>query len=162
MGLDVNDSDDAEWLDLAVQLATASVSSGGGPFGAVIVGDGALVSTGQNRVTLDADPTAHAEVVAIRTACSTLGNPWLAGYTLYSSCEPCPLCVAATLWARLERVVYAADRDAAARGGFDDREFYELFDKPRFEWSMRVEQHSIPTANEPFEAWLAHEERAEY
>ena len=123
------DADDAVWLRRAVELATVNVRHGGGPFGAVIVRGDALVSTGQNRVTLDTDPTAHAEVVAIRSAAGVLRNFSLAGCTLYASCEPCPLCMAAALWARLDRVVYAADRTDAARGGFDDQEFYELFDE---------------------------------
>ena len=155
-------SDDATWLTHAVELATSSVAHGGGPFGAVIVRGDALVSTGQNRVTRDLDPTAHAEVVAIRSACGVLGDFSLAGCTLYTSCEPCPLCVAAALWSRLDRVVYAADRDDAARGGFDDRAFYELFDKPRSEWSMAVTAHPLPDGFAPFEAWLAKEDRVEY
>ena len=96
----------------------------------MIVRGDELVSSGQNRVTRDLDPTAHAEVVAIRSACSVLGDFSLAGCTLFTSCEPCPLCLSASLWARLDRVVYAADRDDAARGGFDDRAFYDLFEQP--------------------------------
>jgi guanine deaminase len=109
----------------AVDLAVANVAAGGGPFGAVIVQNGAEVAVGINRVTLDRDPTAHAEVVAIRSTCGALRDFSLVGCTLYSSCEPCPLCVSAALWARLDRVVYAADRNDAARGGFDDRAFYD-------------------------------------
>lgn len=155
-------TDDATWLARAVDLATANVAGGGGPFGAVIVRGDELVSTGQNRVTRDNDPTAHAEVVAIRSACSVLGDFSLAGCTLYTSCEPCPLCVSAALWARLDRVVFAADRDDAARGGFDDREFYELFERPRAEWSMRVSAHPLPTGFAPFDAWLAKADRVRY
>ncbi len=105
----------------------ANVDEGGGPFGAVVVKDGELVAIGQNRVTRDLDPTAHAEVLAIRSACAELGDFALTGCSLYASCEPCPLCVSAALWSRVDRVVYAADRDDAARGGFDDRAFYDLF-----------------------------------
>ena len=105
--------------------ATANVADGGGPFGAVIVRDGELLGEGENRVTRDHDPTAHAEVVAIRRSCAAVGDFSLAGSTLYTSCEPCPLCMSAALWARVDRVVYAADRHDAARGGFDDREFYD-------------------------------------
>ncbi len=155
-------SDDATWLARAVELATANVGQGGGPFGAVIVRGDSLVSTGQNRVTRDLDPTAHAEVVAIRSACSLLGDFSLAGCALYASCEPCPLCVSAALWSRLDRVVYAADRDDAARGGFDDRAFYELLDKPRSEWPMPVSAHPLPAGFAPFEAWLAKEDRIRY
>jgi len=155
-------TDETTWLAHAVDLAMANVAGGGGPFGAVIVRGDELVSTGQNRVTRDNDPTAHAEVVAIRSACSVLGDFSLAGCTLYSSCEPCPLCVSAALWARLDRVVYAADRHDAARGGFDDREFYELFERPRAEWSMAVSAHPLPAGFAPFEAWLARTDRVRY
>ena len=155
-------SDDHDWLAHAIALATSSVGDGGGPFGALIVRDGALVAAGQNRVTRDLDPTAHAEVVAIRAACATLGTFELGGCVLYTSCEPCPLCLSASLWARLDRVVFAADRHDAARGGFDDRAFYELFDRPRAEWALPVENLRPDTATAPFEAWLAHETRTAY
>jgi guanine deaminase len=154
--------DDATWLAHAVELATANVTHGGGPFGAVIVRGDELVSSGQNQVTRDLDPTAHAEVVAIRSACSVLGDFSLAGCTLYTSCEPCPLCISAALWARLDRVVYAADRDDAARGGFDDRAFYELFERPRAEWDMGVESHPLSDGFAPFAAWLEKEDRVRY
>lgn len=155
-------TDDATWLARAVDLATANVAHGGGPFGAVIVRGDELVSSGENRVTRDLDPTAHAEVVAIRSACSVLGDFVLAGCTLYTSCEPCPLCLSAALWSRLDRVVYAADRDDAARGGFDDRAFYELFERPRSEWPMTVSAHPLPDGFAPFSAWLAKEDRVRY
>ncbi|BBX87414.1 nucleoside deaminase [Mycolicibacterium aubagnense] len=153
---------DAKWLAVAIDLATANVEAGGGPFGAVIVGAGELVSTGQNRVTHDIDPTAHAEVMAIRAACRQVGNHSLAGYTLYSSCEPCPLCLSATLWARIDRIVFAADRHDAAVGGFDDRAFYELFDKPRHEWDVPVQQHRLDQAFLPFLTWLGNSDRVQY
>jgi len=153
---------DDTWLAHALDLAVANVADGGGPFGAVIVRDGVLLSTGQNRVTRDNDPTAHAEVMAIRAACQATGDFSLAGMTLYTSCEPCPLCVAASLWARLDRVVYAADRDDAARGGFDDREFYELFSRDRATWPTLVHpgEHADPFA--PFDAWLSKSDRVDY
>ncbi len=150
------------WLARAVELATTNVAAGGGPFGAVIVRDGAVVAEGQNRVTRDLDPTAHAEVMAIRAACTSLATFELTGCTLYTSCEPCPLCVSASLWARLDRVVYAADRDDAARGGFDDRAFYELFERPRSQWTMAVTHVATADAAAPFDAWLAHEGRTAY
>lgn len=158
----VPSGEDRAWLHRAVDLATASVTDGGGPFGAVVVRGDTLVATGQNRVTRDLDPTAHAEVVAIRAACRSLGDFSLAGCTLFTSCEPCPLCVSAALWARLDRVVFAADRDDAARGGFDDRAFYQLFEQPRSEWSMPVESARTPDATRPFDTWLAHEARTTY
>ncbi|WP_284534409.1 nucleoside deaminase [Nocardioides sp. T2.26MG-1] len=96
---------DDHWLSRAVELAVENVAAGGGPFGAVIVHDGTLVAEGQNRVTRDLDPTAHAEVSAIRRACASLRVFSLVGCVLYTSCEPCPLCLTASLWARLDRVV---------------------------------------------------------
>lgn len=155
-------ADDAAWLAHAIDLAAANVADGGGPFGAVIVREGAVVAAGQNRVTRDLDPTAHAEVVAIRAACTTLGDFSLTGCTLYTSCEPCPLCLSAALWARIDRVVFAADRDDAARGGFDDREFYDLFATPREAWSMSVDNLRPTNAAAPFDTWLAHETRTAY
>lgn len=153
---------DEEWLARTIELATANVAAGGGPFGALIVRDGGLIAEGQNRVTATLDPTAHAEVVAIRAACLAVGDFSLAGSTLYTSCEPCPLCLSAALWARVDRVVYAADRDDAARGGFDDREFYDLFARDRSTWHVTIDAVRPENAAAPFEAWLAHEHRTDY
>lgn len=153
---------DQHWLARAVDLAVANVADGGGPFGAVVVRDGELVATGQNRVTRDLDPTAHAEVTAIRAACQALGTFALDGCTLYASCEPCPLCLTASLWARLDRVVYAADRHDAARGGFDDLAFYELLERDRATWPMPVVTAGLDNAGAPFEAWLGRPDRTHY
>ena len=153
---------DARWLARAIELATLNVADAGGPFGAVIVRDGELIAEGQNRVTASLDPTAHAEVTAIRAACQAVGDFSLAGMTLYTSCEPCPLCLSAALWARLDRVVFAADRHDAARGGFDDLEFYELFARDRATWGMAVDAVRPANAPEPFDAWLALEARTDY
>jgi guanine deaminase len=153
---------DATWLARAVELAVANVAEGGGPFGALVVGGGELLATGQNRVTRDNDPTAHAEVQAIRAACRTIGDFSLTGCVLYTSCEPCPLCVSAALWARLDRVVYAADRHDAARGGFDDRDFYDLFTRDRDAWPTRVESLAHEASFTPFEAWLGKTDRTPY
>lgn len=154
--------EDRIWLAHAVELAVANVGAGGGPFGALLVGNGQVVSTGQNRVTRDLDPTAHAEVVAIRAAAQSTGSFVLSGLTLYTSCEPCPLCVSAALWARVDRVVYAADRNDAARGGFDDRAFYDLLGQDRATWPTRVESHPTDDATAPFEAWLNQADRIHY
>ena len=153
---------DAKWLARAIELATLNVANAGGPFGAVIVRDGELIAEGQNRVTAALDPTAHAEVTAIRAACQAIGDFSLAGMTLYTSCEPCPLCLSASLWARLDRVVFAADRHVAARGGFDDLEFYELFARDRSTWGMAVDEVPTQNAPEPFDAWLELEGRTDY
>ena len=153
---------DSEYLARSIQLAVENVANAGGPFGALIVRDGVVLAEGQNRVTSTLDPTAHAEVTAIRAACQAVGDFSLAGATLYTSCEPCPLCLSAALWARIDRVVFAADRDDAAAGGFDDREFYELFSRPRSEWDVRIDAVRPANATAPFDAWLKLEGRTDY
>ncbi|WP_336157607.1 nucleoside deaminase [Amycolatopsis sp. VC5-11] len=150
------------WLAECVRIAEKNVADGGGPFGALVVRDGEIVATGVNRVTPSLDPTAHAEVVAIRAACQALGTFSLAGCVLVSSCEPCPMCLASSLWARVDRVLYTADRDDAARAGFDDRAFYELFENPRETWQTPVSRVSTPEAFAPFSAWLNRSDRIEY
>lgn len=159
---DIRSTTDAVWLDRAIELAVENVAAGGGPFGAVIVAGDELVAIGQNRVTRDLDPTAHAEVQAIRAACREVGDFSLTGHTLYTSCEPCPLCVSASLWARLDRVVFAADRDDAARGGFDDRAFYDLFAVDRATWPTQVVELRPDHAPAPFDAWLSNVARTAY
>jgi guanine deaminase len=153
---------DHDWLEQAVANAAKNVAEGGGPFGALIVMDNQLVSTGVNRVTRDMDPTAHAEVTAIRAACRVRGDFHIPGAVLYTSCEPCPLCMASALWARVSRVVYAADRNDAARGGFDDREFYDLFARDRSTWDTKVEELRLEDSTLPFDTWLAKPDRVEY
>lgn len=143
------------WLDRAVDLATANVAGGGGPFGAVVVRGGVMIGEGANRVTADLDPTAHAEVVAIRAACRRVESFSLAGATLYASCEPCPLCLSASLWARVDAVVHAADSAAAARAGFDDDDFRGLFhpEADTERWPLRLQHHPTARSEEPFDAW---------
>ncbi len=155
---------DERWLSRAVELATQNVAEGGGPFGAVVVAaDGTLLGEGTNRVTRDLDPSAHAEVTAIRAACAAIGDFSLARATLFTSCEPCPMCLATALWSRVDRVVFAADRHDAARGGFDDRAFYEMFDRDPATWEApTVSAHRLPTSAAPFDAWLAAEDRTDY
>lgn len=155
-------SQDALFLARAIELAVENVANAGGPFGALIVRDGRVLAEGQNRVTATLDPTAHAEVVAIRAACQIAKSFSLEGATLYTSCEPCPLCLSAALWARIDRVVFAADRNDAAAGGFDDREFYELFARSRDTWNVSIEALRPENAAAPFEAWLALEARTDY
>jgi tRNA(Arg) A34 adenosine deaminase TadA len=125
MSLDNILPDDFALLREAIALARAGAAAGvGGPFGAVVAIGGRIVGTGQNRVTSTNDPTAHAEVVAIRAACSALGRFHLKGATLYTSCEPCPMCLAASYWAHVDRIVYSCTRDDAAAIGFDDAFLY--------------------------------------
>jgi tRNA(Arg) A34 adenosine deaminase TadA len=152
----------ARLLAEAVRLATENVANGGGPFGALVVRGGQILGTGVNRVTVDLDPSAHAEVTAIRDACRRLRRYSLAGCELVSSCEPCPMCLATALWSRLDKVTYAADRFAAARGGFDDLAFYRLFDTPRHEWPVPVRDAHTEGASAPFDAWTAKVDRTHY
>ena len=151
-----------KWLRQCVDLAAQNVADGGGPFGALIVHEGIVISTGVNQVTPTLDPTAHAEVVEIRRACKALNTFRLDNCLLVSSCEPCPMCLSSALWARVSRVVYAADRHDAAKAGFDDLAFYELFEQPRDTWSLPVAQMSEVDGYIPFAAWLDRPDRVEY
>ncbi len=150
------------WLARAIDLARENVDSGGGPFGAVVVRADEVIATGTNLVTATLDPTAHAEVVAIRNACAAVGDFRLTGCVLVSSCEPCPLCLAASLWARVDAVVFAADREDAAVAGFDDRAFYDLFAAPRETWQLRVSQVPHASRLAPFTAWEERTDRLRY
>lgn len=153
---------EAKLLDEAVRLAIDSVKHGGGPFGALVVRDGEVLATGTNEVTKSLDPTAHAEVVAIRRACQVIGDFRLTGCTLICSCEPCPLCLSAALWARIDRVVYAADRHDAAAAGFDDSALYELFTQPREEWKLSVRQVRTGFEAGPFVEWENNPDKVDY
>ena len=144
-----------EFLRRAIALATENVTSGrGGPFGAVIVRDGKIVGEGANSVTASNDPTAHGEVNAIRAAAKALGTFALTGCELYTSCEPCPMCLAASHWARLDAVYYGASAADAARAGFDDAFLYDEFKKDQQERSMREVQLLKDEAWESFAAWI--------
>lgn len=151
------------FLREAIQLAREGMTSGqGGPFGSVIVRDGVIVGKGCNKVTSTNDPTAHAEVVAIRDACQNLGTFQLDGCTLYASCEPCPMCLGAIYWARPSRIVYAAFHTDAAGAGFDDQFIYEEIDKPREERHIPMHQLLRDEANTVFEEWVALGKRIPY
>lgn len=149
-------------MNQAIELAAASVRAGGGPFAALVVKDGAVVATGVNQVVRAGDPTAHAEIVAIREACRALGTFQLAVCDVYASCEPCPMCLGALYWARPARIFFAATRDDAAAAGFDDAQIYrEILTPP--------ERRSIPTlhlphesAARPFAEWLAKPDKTRY
>ncbi|GAB5080724.1 nucleoside deaminase [Arthrobacter sp. AD-310] len=156
-----SDHQSERYLRHAVELATRNVGDGGGPFGAVVVTPDGNVYEGVNRVTRDNDPTAHAEVVAIRAAAAAQATFNLEGAVLYASCEPCPLCLASALWARIGRVYFAADRHGAAAAGFDDALFYEYFGGTRPEL-MPVTRDDIATSDAPFHAWEANAQRTEY
>jgi len=159
---DRQDIDQAtHYLEQAVQLAVRNVADGGGPFGALVVTRDGRIFEGTNRVTRDNDPTAHAEVVAIRTAAAATANFDLGGAVLYTSCEPCPLCLSAALWARIDRVYFAADRHGAAAAGFDDAVFYDYFNGTRPEL-LPVAHTAIPASDAPFDAWRSNAERTNY
>jgi guanine deaminase len=146
----------------ALALACESVASGGGPFGAVVVRGGEIVAEGVNRVTVWNDPTAHAEIVALRAACAVLGDFSLRGCEIYTSCEPCPMCLGAAHWARLDRIHFAATRHHAARAGFDDAVLYQEFVLPSDERATPIRRVLADEAEAPFEAWIRHAARAHY
>lgn len=156
---------DADHLRRAVELATASATGTGGPFGALVVAADGRVFEGVNRVTAELDPSAHAEVVAIRRACRDLGTFDLSGAVLYTSCEPCPMCLATALWARVDRIWYAADRHDAADAGFDDALFFRYFEGSAADRAiMPVERLEVLEARsvDPFVAWNGNPDRIEY
>ena len=147
----------------AISLAEDNASSGnGGPFGAVIVKDGKVVAEGSNTVTVDNDPTAHAEVNAIRRACAVLGTFDLSGCELYTSCEPCPMCLAACYWAHISRVYYAAGRDDAAAAGFDDDMIYVEVAKPFDERKLPFIQLLPEEGLRPFLLWRSNPDKVRY
>jgi guanine deaminase len=138
----------------AVRLSREGMADGrGGPFGAVVVRDGEIISRGANRVVRSHDPTAHAEVVAIRGACEALGTHVLEGCEIYSSCEPCPMCMAAIYWSRIERVWYAGTHADATDAGFDDSLIYEQIKLPVEARSLPMIQRMRDAALEVFDEW---------
>ena len=156
-------SQDEYFIREAIHAAEQGMNSDeGGPFGCVIVRDGVIVGRGNNRVTSTNDPTAHAEVVAIRDACRQLGHFQLDGCTLYTSCEPCPMCLGAIYWARPDRIVYAATRHDAAYAGFSDEFIYTEFDKPFDSRCIPIEQLLRDEAMNVFEKWRAKADKIVY
>ena len=147
----------------AIDLATANVTSGrGGPFGAVIVRGGEIVATGVNLVTASNDPTAHAEVTAIRRAAAELGTFQLSGCELYSSCEPCPMCLAAAYWAHIETIFFGNSAADAARAGFGDAVLYKEVALPHRDRSLPITQLLGEEAWASFAAWQASPNKIEY
>jgi tRNA(Arg) A34 adenosine deaminase TadA len=152
-----------EFMQQAIALATENVTSGrGGPFGAVIVKDGKVVATGANQVTATNDPTAHAEVTAIRNACAELGTFSLDGCEVYTSCEPCPMCLAAIYWARCGKIYYGNSAADAAKVGFDDAKFYEELKRPHAERELPIAQLLPEEAWTSFEEWEKSPFKVEY
>ncbi len=146
----------------AIRLSEQSCASGGGPFGAVIVKDGEIVAGSSNSVTIENDPTAHAEVSCIRKACKALGTFNLEGCTIYTSCEPCPMCLGAIYWAHLDRIYYANDRKDAAGIDFDDNFIYEEFAKEIPDRRTKMIQLLRTEGLKAFKMWKEKEDKTEY
>ena len=140
-------------MDTAIKLAADNVDNEGGPFGAVIVKDNEIIARGTNRVTSTNDPTAHAEVQAIREACSKLKTFDLSGCEIYTSCEPCPMCFSAIYWAHIDKVYYAADHEDAANAGFDDAFIYNEIKCDREDRSVPFVRLNSEKGSLPFDKW---------
>lgn len=150
------------FLQVAIQLSLDSVAAGGGPFGAVVAREGVIVGRGSNQVTGRNDPTAHAEIVAIRDACSALETFQLSECELYTTCEPCPMCLGAVLWARLDRVWYGCTREEAAAAGFDDSAFYDEIAKSISARKIPMRQLLAEESRAAFEAWRTAPHKTRY
>ncbi|MBR1889483.1 MAG: nucleoside deaminase [Alloprevotella sp.] len=153
---------DKQFMREAIRLANESVRTGGGPFGAVVVKDGEIVAESSNSVTRDNDCTAHAEVNAIRKACRKLNTFDLSGCDIYSSCEPCPMCLGAIYWAHIERIFFAANRKDAAEGGFADDFIYEELEKPVEERSTPIIPLLRDEGQQTFVLWKNTSDKIEY
>ena len=151
----------SRFLKEAINVACENLESGGGPFGAIVVKDGSIVGRGGNVVTKDNDPTAHAEVTAIRDACKNLGTFQLDGCIIYSSCEPCPMCLGAIYWARPTHVYYAMNKDDAAKIGFDDAFIYDEIAKVENERLIPFVRLDLDDQR-PFEQWKSKSDKVEY
>ena len=154
--------EDARFMKMAIDLSVENVEQGGGPFGAVIVRDGEVISTGCNRVVPNNDPTAHAEVTAIRAACTKLGNFKLDGCTIYTSCEPCPMCLSALYWAGIERICYGNTKQDAKDINFDDSFIYDELDLDYDQRSIRCEHFMRDEALLAFRRWSEKADKVEY
>jgi guanine deaminase len=155
-------SNDLAFMRRAIELSAQSGKTDEGPFGAVVVKDGRIVGEGVNRVVPSGDPTAHAEVVAIRNACAALGTHVLEGAVLYTSCEPCPMCLGAAWWARVGEIVYANDRVDAAAIGFDDDAIYEEVSAPLHARKLPLRRLGADEALAVFKAWFEKPDKVPY
>lgn len=158
----VQEEQKQRFMRKAIALSTESVAQGGGPFGAVIVRDGRILATGTNRVVPGCDPTAHAEVTAIREAARKLGSFDLSGCEIYTSCEPCPMCLGAIYWARIERMYYGNDKQDAGKIGFDDSFIYDEMRLDRSARKLPSQQLLRDEAFRAFEQWEAKEDKTRY
>ncbi|MFP9112359.1 nucleoside deaminase [Flavobacterium sp. RHBU_3] len=146
----------------AIKKAEDNVALGGGPFGAVIVKDNKIVAIGNNRVTLTNDPTAHAEVTAIREACTALGTFDLSGCEIYTSCEPCPMCLSAIYWARIGKIYYGNTKTDAKNIGFDDSFIYDEIEKSTAERTIPAVQFMPEEAIKAFKLWQEKDDKVRY
>jgi len=156
-------SEDKKFIQQTIALAAENVRTGkGGPFAALVVKNGEVIAAGTNLVTANNDPTAHAEITAIRNACRQLGSFQLEDCILYSSCEPCPMCLGAIYWARPKRLVFAADKQQAADAGFDDAFIYKELELPNTARSLQTFQMTEDNDNLPFTLWKETENKRAY
>lgn len=155
-------AEDREFMRRAIDLSIENIDTGGGPFGAVIVRDGKLIASGTNRVVPNNDPTAHAEVVAIRNACRELETFDLSGCTVYTSCEPCPMCLSALYWAGVERICYANTKRDAAAISFDDSYIYNQLRLDYDRRTIHCEHFMRDEALEAFRKWSEKLDKVEY
>lgn len=155
-------AEDSKFMDMAIRLSEENIENGGGPFGAVIVRDGEVIATGANRVVPCNDPTAHAEIIAIRKACTKLGTFKLTGCTIYSSCEPCPMCLSALYWAGVQRICYGNTKDDAKAINFDDSFIYDQLELNYEERSIKCEHFKHEEALKVFRKWEEKEDKREY
>lgn len=154
--------EDQKFMQMAIELSIENIDSGGGPFGAIIVRNGELIAKGANRVVPNNDPTAHAEVVAIRNACQKLHTFDLRGCTVYTSCEPCPMCLSALYWAGIERICYANTKRDAAAIEFDDSFIYDQLRLDYDRRSIHCEHFMRSEALEAFVKWQNKTDKIEY
>ena len=151
-----------EFMKRAIELSVESVNNGGGPFGSVIVKDNRIIAEGSNKVTSNKDPTAHGEIVAIREACKKINNFSLSGFELYSSCEPCPMCLSAIYWARIDKVYFANTRQDAQKIDFDDSLIYSEFQKNIDKRKIPMVQMMRSEALKAFELWDKKTDKVKY
>jgi len=151
-----------KFMQRAIELSIESINSGGGPFGSVIVKDEKIISEGMNRVTVDNDPTSHGEIVAIRNACKKLNTFNLSNCSLYSSCEPCPMCMSAIYWSRIGKVYYANTRDDAKKINFDDSLIYSEIPKKNEDKKISMKQMMRNEALKAFDLWDKKTDKIEY
>ncbi len=149
-------------MQQAIHLAVENIKNGGGPFGAVIVKDNKVIASGVNSVTLKNDPTAHAEVQAIREASQKLNTFNLEGCEIYTSCEPCPMCLSAIYWAHLDKVYFAANHNDAEKAGFDDAFIYQEIKKPLMARNIPFQKIEINNSIQPFTDWINLKDKTPY